>query len=70
MEYVIRFFRDEETGVWIASNDYIPLTLESESLDTLMKKVREAVPELVEMNGLPKPEYLFFLAQSREEITV
>ena len=54
MEYVIRFTWDPEAKVWIAINDYIPLTLESESLDLLMKKVKAAIPELLILNNLPK----------------
>ena len=70
MEYVIRFQWDREAGVWVASNDYIPLTLESDSLDRLMEKVRHAVPELVELNHLEQPKYLYFLAENREEVSV
>lgn len=69
MEYVIRFQWDSESNVWIASNDDIPITLEDESLDALMARVRVAVPELLEMNNMPMPKYLFFLAQNREEVT-
>ncbi|MBR1598379.1 MAG: DUF1902 domain-containing protein [Lachnospiraceae bacterium] len=68
MEYVIRFLWDEEARVWIASNDYIPLTMESDSLDELMNKVRAAIPELVVLNNLPKPKFLYFLAENREEV--
>ncbi|MBQ9511637.1 MAG: DUF1902 domain-containing protein [Lachnospiraceae bacterium] len=68
MEYVIQLQWDNEAGVWIAINDYIPLTLESESLDELMRRVREAIPEIVEMNQLNMPKYLHFFAENREEI--
>lgn len=68
MEYVIRFMWDEEAHVWVASNDYIPLTMESDSLDELMNKVRTAIPELIELNNLPKPKFLYFLAENREEV--
>ena len=68
MEYVIQLQWDEEAGVWIAINDYLPLTLESESIDELMRKVRLAVPELVEMNHMTMPRYLHFFAENREEI--
>ncbi len=68
MEYVIRFFWDKEASVWIAVNDYIPLTMESSSLDELMAKVRVAIPELVELNKLETPRYLYFLAENREEV--
>ena len=62
MEYVIRCIWDEEACVWIAHNDYIPLTMESDSLDYLMKKVRDAIPELIELNHIEKPKFLYFLA--------
>lgn len=68
MEYVIRCIWDDEACVWVASNEYIPLTMESASLDHLMKKVRDAIPELIELNHLEKPKYLYFLAESREEV--
>ena len=70
MEYVVRFNWDSEAEVWYAVNDYIPLVLESESLDVLMQRVREAVPELIELNQLEKPRYLFFIAENREEVAV
>lgn len=51
-EYVINLFWDEEASVWGAVNDQIPITLESGSLDLLIERVRSAVPELLELNGL------------------
>ena len=54
MEYVINFMYDSDAKVWIATNDYIPLTLESDSLDVLMQRVKTAVPELLELNELPR----------------
>ena len=68
MEYVIRISRDNEAGVWIAVNDYIPLALESESLDNLIERVRVAVPELLELNNLPLAGYISFFAEMREEV--
>ena len=67
-EYVIRCVWDPEARVWVASNDTIPLTMESESLDALMARARQAVTELAELNSLPKPRYLYFFAESREEV--
>lgn len=68
MEYVIHLSWDPEANVWIAVNDYIPLTLESNSLDHLIQRVKEALPELLELNELPKPIYLYFIAEYREEV--
>ena len=67
MEYVIRLQWDPEAEVWVALNDYIPLALESDSLDQLVNKVKDAVPELLELNDLPKPKFLTFFAERREE---
>ena len=43
---------DEESSMWIAVSHDIPgLALESDSLDVLVVKVKEAVPELIKLNG-------------------
>lgn len=68
MEYVVKFTWDSEANVWIAINDEIPICMESESLDQLMQRVKLAAPELIELNHLPKPQYLFFLAENREAV--
>ena len=55
MEYVVNFTFDDEASVWIATSEDVPgLVLEDESFDLLSKKVMEAVPELIEVNHLPK----------------
>lgn len=47
----IDFQWDEETGVWIATSKEIPgLILEHENKDILMKRAREAVPDLQALN--------------------
>lgn len=52
MNYTVLFTWDEEANVWIATSpDVIGLVLESESLDTLMERVKDAVPELLELNS-------------------
>ncbi len=68
MEYVIRIEWDSEAKVWIAENDYLPLIIESESLDNLMDRTRKLIPELVELNNLPNPKYLYFFLENREEV--
>ena len=50
-KYIILLTWDEDVSVWIAENDDIPIALESDSLDTLIKRVRIAAPELLELNG-------------------
>jgi len=50
-EYEILLVWDDEAGRWIAENDDLPIALESDSIDTLIERVRLAVPELLELNG-------------------
>ena len=53
MEYRIQFQWDDEAAVWIATSQDVPgLVLESGSFDALLERVRFAVPELLELNGL------------------
>ena len=54
MEYVINCFYDSDANVWIAENDYIPLTMESASLDNLMSRVRHAVPDQHSFSDEPR----------------
>lgn len=56
-EYLVNFMWDEEANVWIAICDEIPLILESESLDELISRVRQAAPEIIELNKLPRREF-------------
>ena len=52
-EYVITLQWDDEDSVWIAESQDIPgLILESSSFDELVKKVKLAVPELLEISGI------------------
>ena len=51
-EYTIQLLWDDEAEVWIAINDEIPLTLESDSLDKLIERVKIVAPEIIEMNNL------------------
>ena len=52
MNYTVLFTWDDEANVWVASSpDIIGLVLESESLDILMNRVKDAIPELLELNS-------------------
>jgi len=60
-EYSIELLFDEESQKWYAQNDEIPIILEDFSLDTLINRVKLAVPEMLEINNLPKTDiYLVF----------
>ena len=65
-EYIVNFLWDDEAEVWIAVCDDIPLTLESESLDELINRVRLAASEIIKMNNLPKFENVC-LSMNRHE---
>ncbi|MDR0876393.1 MAG: DUF1902 domain-containing protein [Clostridiales Family XIII bacterium] len=50
-EYMIEFKWDDESDVWYAINDDIPIAMEAGSLDVLMERVKQAIPEILELNG-------------------
>lgn len=67
MEYTVTFSYDEESNVWIAnSDDIIGLVLESESYDALLKKVKDAIPELLEINGQPQAKVINIKSEKRQ----
>ncbi len=60
MELIVKAEYDEEARVWFAQNDEIGLATEADSLDVLTYKLREMIPELVELNGLDLPRPVAF----------
>ena len=47
--------RDEDAQVWIATSEDLPgLVLEADFLDTLAEKIKNAVPELLEIGELTR----------------
>jgi len=65
-EYTIDLSLDEEAQKWYAQNDEIPIILEDFSLDALINRVKLAVPEMLEINNLPKTDvYLAFKMESQ-----
>ncbi|GHV27534.1 antitoxin HicB [Synergistales bacterium] len=69
-EYIISLSWDSEAAVWIATSGDIPgLILESGSLDALIERVRFAVPELLELNGITQETLsMCFRSERREEV--
>jgi predicted RNase H-like HicB family nuclease len=52
-EYTVTATWDPEAAVWVAESDDVPgLITESESLETLVGKLRTLIPELLEANGV------------------
>lgn len=51
--YDVNLFWDDEALVWVAIADDIPLSLESDSFDKLIERVKLAAPEILELNSKP-----------------
>ena len=50
----INYMWDSNAKMWIATSESVPgLVLEDASHDNLVERVKAAVPELLELNGLP-----------------
>jgi hypothetical protein len=51
-ELVVKALWDAEAAVWVATSDDVPgLVTESKTFETLLKKLRTLVPELLELNN-------------------
>ena len=66
MEIIINIQWDDEASVYIATCDEIGLALESESYDRLIGRVKDAVPELFELNGIKNCKRMIFLTNKRQ----
>jgi len=52
---------DEDAEVWCATSNDVPgLATEAETLEQLVQKLKIMIPELLEANGLAKPESVPF----------
>jgi len=66
---IIYLIYDEEVDVWIAMSEDVPgLVLESESKETLKKRVKLAAPELLELNGVEFDEDLLINFREVERV--
>jgi hypothetical protein len=66
--YTIVLTWDDEASVWVAENDDIPIALESDSLDILIERVRNAVPELLELNGKNHANTVLHFVMERQTV--
>jgi len=65
-KYEVSLNWNEEASKWYALNDDIPIMLEDASLDKLIHKVKQAAPELLELNGKSHEEiHLFFKMEAQ-----
>ena len=71
-EYEVLFTWDEEACVWIAtSEDVTGLVLEDGSFDALVVRVRQAVPELLTLEGiLGNGVFLDYKVMRKERLAV
>ena len=51
-EYTVVIAFDDEAQKWYAQNDDIPIILEDASLDALIKRVKLAAPEMLQINNM------------------
>lgn len=69
MRCEIRFRWDEEAAVWIATSKDVPgLVLESGSFDALVERVKQAVPEMLRLNGSAAPDFRLSYFTEREDL--
>lgn len=69
MEYVINFVWDDEASVWVATSEDVPgLVLESGSFDALCERVKNAVPELLQLNKRMPAASLYFKSERRQKV--
>ena len=65
----VDFLWDPEAKVWVATSDQVPgLVLEDGSFDALAERVKFAIPELLELNGLPGNALLNFHTEREEMV--
>lgn len=71
-EHIIHAEWDDGAGVWVATSDDVPgLVTEAKTFETLLKKLRTMVPELLALNGaMPKSGTASYrVVANRREIT-
>jgi len=70
MNLTVNVTWDADAGVWVAESEDVPgLVLESGSFDALVERLRYAVPEMLELNGVEKgPMQLNVVSERRVAI--
>lgn len=68
MRCKIDFLWDSEAAVWVATSEDVPgLVLESGSFDALLERVKQAVPELIRLNGRAAQDVRLSYSTVRED---
>ena len=59
--FFVRAEWDEEAHVWVATSDDVPgLATESETVESLIAKLKVMIPDLLEANGYPDSDAIPF----------
>jgi predicted RNase H-like HicB family nuclease len=71
--YKVEAFWDSEAEVWVAtSEDVLGLVTEASTIEALTQKLREMIPELIQMNRIMPPDYVgsitFELTSHQQEL--
>lgn len=71
--YKVEAFWDSEVEVWVATSKDVPgLVTEASTIEALTQKLREMIPELMQMNRIMPPGYVgsitFELTSHRQEL--
>lgn len=71
--YKVKAFWDSEAEVWVATSEDVPgLVTEASTIEALTQKLREMIPELIQMNKIMPPDYVgsitFELTSHRQEL--
>ncbi len=57
---------DDEASVWVATSDDVPgLATEESTMERLVDKLKDLIPELLEANGLPTSAQVPFAIRMR-----
>jgi len=67
-EYIVTISFDDDSQKWFAQNDDIPILLEDWSVDTLIQRVKIAVPEMLEINNMPHTGFNLIFKMETETV--
>lgn len=71
--FKVEAFWDSDAQVWVATSDDVPgLVTEASTIEVLMQKLREIIPELLILNKIVSADYVgsitFELTSHRQEL--
>ncbi|MDF5722260.1 MAG: DUF1902 domain-containing protein [Rhizonema sp. PD37] len=57
--FKVQAFWDKDAGVWVATSEDVPgLATEASTIEVLTQKLREMIPELLELNSVVPSNYV------------